>query len=543
MQNDAREDSETDDSDGSLSVSIGGDDDGDSPSGTFNERIGGDRNVTLVVRDAFGRESVYQQPFYFTDLALREGLHEYSYNAGFMRDQSAAANPGYGKFALSGFHRYGLTDAVSIGLRGEGREGLFNGGAFATALSPRFGIAGIGIAGSQFDGKFGSAVDAFYSYLTDPLQINVAGQYFSNTYATLATTFKSMPKYNVASSLGSGASVLGAFSIGYNAQVRYDDSSQRAANAGYSRSFFDGRAMLIATYQRGLEGLPRNNFFLTFNVTLNPDYSIVASAASSDGQRAQQIELTKSQPVGEGVGFRIGGVHEQGDLGNGTAAAGSIQYNGALATVGASYLGPTGSSGDRGIARAFVAGSIGYVHDSLVVARPFQDSFAVVKVGDVSGVPVYLNGQWMGDSNRNGEVTVPSLQSFYDGYITFDDSKVPLDYVYGSAQKVISPPLRSGSYVEFALRKVRAIAGRLIIRTRDQSQPAEFREFALTRGAESIGGFTSRKGAFYVEGLSEGSYQLQLTDRSSDCVASVLVPKRDEPVVEIGDVECLVPSR
>ena len=517
------------------------------PPGPFqvNDILGnfGDRNVTMVVRDAFGRESVYRQPYYYTDLALREGLHEYSYNAGFLRDQSAVANPGYGDFALSAYHRYGLTDAVSIGLRGEGRSGLYNAGAFATALSPRFGIAGIGVAGSNFDGKSGGAVDGFYAYNTDPLQINIAGQYFTTSYATLSTNFQAMPKYNIASSVGSGASSLGAFSIGYLAQVRYDDASQRSATAGYSRSFLDGRAMLIMTYQRGLEGLPRNNFFMTFNFILDRDYSIVAGATSSDGRRTQLLDLTKSQPVGEGLGFRLGAVRQQGDRGEGTAAAGSFQYNGALATVGADYVGPIGNNGDRGSARAFVAGSVGYVNNTLVVARPFQDSFAVVKIGDVPGVPVYLNGQWMGDSNRNGEVPIPSLLSFYDGYITFDYARVPLDYLYSSAQKVISPPLRSGSYVEFALRKVRAVAGTLTIQSLGQSEPAEFREFALTRDSETIAGFTSRRGAFYVEGLSEGTYQLRLTDRSSDCVAAVIVPKQDEPVIELGVVQCATPAR
>ena len=45
----------------------------------------GNGTVQLVVRDLLGREVVSEQNYYASSLLLRRGLHDFSYEAGFLR--------------------------------------------------------------------------------------------------------------------------------------------------------------------------------------------------------------------------------------------------------------------------------------------------------------------------------------------------------------------------------------------------------------------------------------------------------------------------
>jgi outer membrane usher protein FimD/PapC len=77
--------------------------------------LGGRSDVIVVIKDPFGREQTIRHPFYFTDSLLKKGLHEYSYNAGFLRRKFGEESNRYGPIAFSAFHNYGLSDAVTLG--------------------------------------------------------------------------------------------------------------------------------------------------------------------------------------------------------------------------------------------------------------------------------------------------------------------------------------------------------------------------------------------------------------------------------------------
>ena len=47
---------------------------------------GGLGDTRIVIRDAFGRETVEQNPFYLSAIALRRGLSDYTFAAGSLRN-------------------------------------------------------------------------------------------------------------------------------------------------------------------------------------------------------------------------------------------------------------------------------------------------------------------------------------------------------------------------------------------------------------------------------------------------------------------------
>ena len=74
---------------------------------------GGRRDIRIVIRDPFGRVQEVSYPLYFTDLMLKEGIREFNYSVGFLRE--GFTNNRYTHLALFAFERYGYSDYLNLG--------------------------------------------------------------------------------------------------------------------------------------------------------------------------------------------------------------------------------------------------------------------------------------------------------------------------------------------------------------------------------------------------------------------------------------------
>ena len=515
----------------------------------------GARNVQVVVRDAFGREQAIQQPYYFTDFALKQGLQDYSYNLGFLRENYGVESNDYEKLAFSGFHRYGVTDDLTLGLRGEAREGMVNVGPIGTVLLPSAGILGAGASVSSGGGDTGYAGSLFYNFVAPRYSIGLNARHFGNDYRMLPlgepSAIRNFGSASAAYSIGSG----GTLSLSYTTTEQRGLESLRAWNFGYNVNLLGRRGNLTIGYTK-FEGLIDEwSGFITFRYFFGRDYSAVANVARAGGVKTQSVSYEKTVPVGEGVGFSIGPGRVEAPQGTATLANAFAQYNGRYMTLLGNFQGSSNDSVTRGLASISVASGIGYVKDRFFLSRPLTDSFAIIKVADVPDVPVITNGQLMGTTDERGEVVVSPMLSFYDNYISFDQRAVPLDYTFPDSRLVVSPAFRSGSYLSFAVKKNRAILGRLVREENGKRVPIENRELKLTRAGvdkrswEELYGprffvqsFTATGGEFYVEQLDPGEWTLQVEGEPA-CVATIQVPKTEEALTDLGAVLCIPTGR
>ena len=86
------------------------------PSGPFSiEDLpvpNGRGDARLVVRDILGREQIITQPFNTNSQLLKQGLHDYSYEVGFVRRNFGIDSNNYGRPVVVGTHRLGSHRAV-----------------------------------------------------------------------------------------------------------------------------------------------------------------------------------------------------------------------------------------------------------------------------------------------------------------------------------------------------------------------------------------------------------------------------------------------
>jgi outer membrane usher protein FimD/PapC len=492
--------------------------------------VTGAQNVAVVIRDPFGREQVLQQPFFFaTNVGLAEGLHEYGYNIGALREDYGLRSNRYGNAALSAFHRYAFTNQLTAGVRAQATANLYNAGAFATVQFPRLGVLAAGISVGGGDGGSGYAASGAYSYTGRGFSVTAGGRYFSPDFRQLADLVapfrRRSDQYASASAYLPAA---GSLTVTYSAVDAYDAPQSRNVNLSWTLGVLGNRGLVGLNYLRSIEPRSDHLVLLSFRYHFDRNTSAVAALGSRRDADTQSLSLQRTVPLGEGFGYDVTAGRAGGHDGGGFGRA-FVQFNAARAELGAEYS--RAASAGTGMTNVFVAGSVGAVGGSLFAARPVQDSFTLVRVAGLANVPVYANGWYAGTTNADGEVVATNINAYFDNFIVFGTRDLPLDYVFPSAERVISPPARSGTLVAFEVRRMRAVYGVLAELRDGRPAPLEFRELTLTRDAEVIKGFTARRGEFYVEGVEPGVYTLRLGG-VTPCSAIVRVPEDAEAILE-----------
>ncbi len=500
--------------------------------------IPGGQNVSVVIRDPFGREQVLQRPFFFaTSVGLAEGLHEYSYNLGFLRRQYGIESDDYGDLAASAFHRYAFTNQLTMGLRGQATRELFNIGPFGTWQSP-LGIVGAGVAAGGRDGSTGVAGTAAYSYTGSNFSLNVGALYRESNYAQLSDLVQS---YRMRSNVYASGSVfqpgLGSFTATWNGITSYDGPDAKIANLTYTRGFFAGKGLLSVNYVRTVEPQTSWTWLVSMRYFFDVVTSVLGAVGGSSNGSTQAVSLQRSIPQGEGLGYEFTAGRFDSDAPDAMFGRAFAQANVEHATFGGEYARASRVEGGAGRSRFFAAGSIGAVDGRWFASRPVTDSFALIRIPELPEVPVYANGWFVGNTNAAGEVVATNIASYYDNFIAFGTRDLPLDYVFPRSEIVISPPTRSGSLVAFDVRKNRAIVGTLVEERNGDRVPMEFREVRLVRAGDVLKSFTARRGEFYIEGIEPGVWELQ-QDTGGLCVARIEVPALTQSVTEVGTLVC-----
>lgn len=113
--------------------------------------VTGEGQAQVVTKDILGREQLISIPFYVSSSLLKQGLHEFSYEAGLTREDYGTASDHYNRWLVVGSERYGMTDHLTTGMHVEVQKQLRTLGVSATVLPYRLGTVSTTVAGSHHD--------------------------------------------------------------------------------------------------------------------------------------------------------------------------------------------------------------------------------------------------------------------------------------------------------------------------------------------------------------------------------------------------------
>lgn len=526
------------------------------PPGEFQLRdlygYGGARSVQLLVRDAFGRVQTLDYSVYFSDQPLRAGLHDYSYGVGLLRRDYGTASDSYGAPAASGYHRYGLSDAVTVGVRAEGRSEMQNVGALGTFVLGSAGVLSTSLASSTARGIAGRAASLAYNYQRRSFSAGLAARRDSAGYATLTDPLTLFNRRSEASVYGSYyVNGIGTVSLNYSMltvrpAVPLPDGfsltalpASRVSSLQYSAPLVPGLANLSVTFSHIRNAAGAHNE-LNANVIayFERNQSYQAGIRRNGDSQLASARLTRTPSVGEGYGYDI--AVDEGHDAQGSDSL-QLRLSSQLNTQHAVFRAEAERSRTAGVTsdgyRTSVAGSIVWIEGQVRAGRPVADSFALVRTGGVAGVPVMLNGQRMGQTDAEGQLLVPSVASFYDNEIAVDQNAIPIDYGVDRVSQRVAPLYRSGIVVDFGVTKVRAVSGRLVQQVNGRLQPVELQEVAVRVAGKDVHALVGRGGVLYLENLGTGRYLGRVTSGNA-CTFELVVPASADSFLELGDVNC-----
>lgn len=495
----------------------------------------GARLIELVIKDAFGREQRLRYPFYFTDILLKRGLHEYSYNIGFEREGFGEESNRYGRPAFFAFHRYGISDSFNIGIRGEAMNRVYNLGSSLSYLIPRAGAVTLSASGSRDSEKTGLAASLSHTYQGKKINTRLLFKGYSEDYATVMGSEKT--KYEGGAGIGYGTRELGSVSFDFTTAKKYHGTDRQTITAAYSKTL-SKRFTVFTTFKNLREKASANEFFIGATYYPGKDTTVSLRHEKRKDSETEILQLQKNPPLGEGLGIRATIERAEAQSGSTYTFNPSLQYNWRHAVFTGEFRGQSSKGRSTEEYRLTASGGVAYVGNVLGFSRPINDSFGLVKVGELEGVRVYAANQEIGRTDRSGRIFVPALSSYHDNQISINDKDIPIDYSISGVMRYVSPPFRSGSYIKFDVAKFQAVTGRLKIRIDGDVRPAEFYEVRITVEGKELVFPTGKDGEFYLENIKWGRYTASFNYNGTTCYSDIIIPETEEMIIELGEIIC-----
>lgn len=482
----------------------------------------GGGNVQIVVRDLLGRQIVTEMPYYASTLMLRRGLHDFSWEAGFLRRRYGQKSNQYGSAFLATTHRYGISNRVT--------------GEAHLQLSEKRRLASVGLNLLLFDlGQLGGSVSishterglgyrasASFERRTRRFSLGVRGEYVSPDFDTLGSSAHLRPpRYTLQGFLDFR---LWRGAVGMNLLHRESRTGRAETLAGLSGTFQVARAASVQLYARhSVAGRSETLIGAHLSFAFGGGRSLSAGIEHDRKGVSAHGMIQNNLPAGTGGAWRLAA-----SIGRSERVEAAYVHNLPMATLGAQVGYARGAAG----VRLSAAGSIGYMDRRLFASRSLGESFATVRVDGFPGLRVYADDQLVGVTGRDGALIVPRLRPFEVNRIRIEDADLPIDAQVQTLEKAVRPFARTGTLVRFAIRRERGVL--LRVRREDGSAlPAG----ALVRGPDGAAHVVVSGGEIYIPNL-EGSALLRATWGRQACVFRASVPDNDDPQPLLDGLVC-----
>jgi outer membrane usher protein len=519
-------------------------------------------NARVIIRDAFGRQQSIALGFYLSTQLLKRGEQDYSYVAGLERT-SSGTTVDYGRAMGTAVHSIGLTDSLTIGFQAEGAKDLAMAGAGFNARLWRLGTLGAeGLASQTADKAQGYAATGVYSFLSNWFSTEVRGTWIGPQFRNLFLEPADQAQVTADGSASVSLSRLGSLTVGatlggpdaIKARISQIDPDllgrlpedlkrtlqdalatrhDKLLRLGYNVTLAS-RAQLSANATRVVRAGAPIAWEGFASLTLSLGWRTVASAVTTvdqEGEALTSFNLQRSLPLGPGFGFRV-----DGDLQDPYRTEGIFEVQGRRGIAGVRV---DGSQDDQTVGTVNLAGSLVAIGGEVLLSRPVDDGFALVKVPNSRGVRVLANNQLSGRTGKRGSLFVPDLRSYLSSPIGIVQDDLPVEVKLGAISQNIAVPYRGGAVVVFEAEVIRALSGRL---DAGGVAPA-YGTLSVTVAGTEFSSPLNANGEFYFEDLPPGDHTGVASWSGRACRATIHMPDKAPPMTDAGVVKCVEDPR
>jgi outer membrane usher protein len=245
------------------------------------------------------------------------------------------------------------------------------------------------------------------------------------------------------------------------------------------------------------------------------------------------VSVQKSPPAGNGLGYRLQ-VNPNGEK---IPANGSIQYR---APFGIYELNLNRNNG-KNSGSVNISGNIIGIGNSVFLAPPVTQSFALIQVPGVRGVRGYSNNQEVGRTDSRGNLIVTNMRPYNGNNLKIQDEDIPLNYKIDANEKVITPPFRGGAVVLFPVQLIHSLVGTLSVETSGKTVIPSYGQLNITVNNQIINSPIGKEGDFYLDSVAPGKYPANVDYEGGICNFELTIPQSQEQMVNLGNLKCIIP--
>jgi outer membrane usher protein len=495
--------------------------------------VSGTGDVSVVVRDALGREQVVTQSFYSSPTLLAPGLTQFALDVGNVRNNYALESNDYGSMLGEYSYRRGITDNFTI----EGHAEYQAGDAHAAGVNAVYGVGQIGTVNFTAASGGDSSGSGFLSGVGFEHRGSNTSFVASSLWATsdfaqvgqaVDPAMRLRQRNLVQSGMGLGR--FGSLSLAYVRQTYRDSPMQQTLGLTHSITFGRiGSLNLTVTRTRTAAELATSaqdstSAYLIFVVPIDGRRAATLTSVGGSGPGSPTNEviasLTESPPVGPGSGYRF----SASTAGNYDADWRQQFHSADLELEAARNAGQTGQS-------ATLSGAMTFLDGQLNTTRAVNGSFAMVDVAGLAGIPVYVENQLTTYTDSSGKALLYNLRPYEANRISIVPEDLPLDTTIAASSTIMAPPFRSGVIARFPVERVRSGTFRLV--TEDGK-------------AVPVGAVVKLKGTLfpvvldgmvYVTGYDHGM-PAEASWPGGHCGFRLEPPPPDDPLPDMGTIQC-----
>lgn len=494
--------------------------------------VTGRGEISMVVRDALGREQVQTLNYYAADSLLAPGLTAYSLSLGRLRRNYGIESNDYADLAASASLRHGWNKQLTVGGYVEAAQGMALVGGDAVVGLGTLGLLGLMAASNR--GK-GALLGASYEYMGSALSLGLSHQRQTGEAEDFAQRLGDpLPRRQTRAFVGYMLPRGGHVGVVYNAQRH---TALPPVTGEQARTAYNTR-LLSATYSAQLT--PSTALFVTgfkdlahphvkglsigLSIALDARRAVSTAVTRDNGRTSHLIGMQQPAGMPGDLGWRI-----SAEDGSNSRYSGELDYRAQWATL---RLGAERLRRDTRV-RAQLEGALALFGGSLFASDRIDDAFALVDTAGYTNVSVFKENRPAGRTGADGRLLVTGLRAYEANALSINALDIPFHLGLAQDRHTVFPADRSGVLVRFDI--VNRRAAEIILRLPD-GQPVPLGATVLRPGdsPQPVG----HDGRIYLHGLDDAvQLHVQLPDLSI-CRVSFTLPDTADLIAALGPYPC-----
>ena len=483
-----------------------------------------DGNVELVIRDALGREQVITTEFFADTELLNLGSSEFSFDAGFARENLGIKDFDYGDWFSSGSYTRGLarhfTGAAEAEISNQ-HIALGASGIWVPAARSKLSFAA---AGSHHEnlgaGSFGRLRLSQYN---QRIGVNIGAELTTKEFSRVGSSDTgSNNKLNAFANASINGFRYGKLNMGTVYSETHNNDVRRLANFGYSKG--------IAGFSFSVNGSQdlddQDQWFVGVNISRRIGRTRHQASGNFSKNKQRYSYSSSYEPEGENYSYSVSSSF--GPNLNTSGALGFSGFNEDIAyNIGTNYGGLESTP-----VSLQLRGGFGHLKGYTFAARETTNGYALIHVPEHPKVGVIQGGR-VGETDENGYFLLPLYDYYRPIQFSLDTNDLPLGVDAGRIKRTVVPAYRSALYVPFNLKYQRNAMLRLIDK---QGRPFIGGTVVSVNNSKELA-TTSAYGEVYLENLRERSNVLKVAGKNCRIEFNYNNKTRD-PLPFLGDYRC-----